>query len=133
MEALSPQRGGVVMRFVEVNGFAVRLDKQVEFQKWAIANQDRIARSYPEGSEFGGIYAAVFSSEKASGDFYWLDIHDSYGALDRVAALGKDPDSEMARWSAEFLAFVDPDHTAGWSKTLLKSIVDATVMNLPEG
>ena len=41
--------------------------------EWVIANQDRIAASYPEGSQFGGVYAAVYTSEKTSGDYYWMD------------------------------------------------------------
>jgi hypothetical protein len=119
------------MRFIEVEGFAVRTDKQVAFQKWVIANQERIARTYPDGSEFGGVYAAIYSSEKDTGEFRWMDIHDSYAALDRMAALAKDPDSDMSGWMAEFVEFLDPDRSAGWSKTLLKSIVDATVMDIP--
>ena len=119
------------MRFMEVDGFSVRFDKQTEFQRWVIANQDRIAASYPEGSQFGGIYTAVYSSEKTAGDYYWMDIHDSYAALDRNAALAKDPNSEMAKVGTEFLAFVDPSRAAGWSKTLLKSVIDATVFDMP--
>jgi hypothetical protein len=119
------------MRFMEVDGFSVRFDKQTEFQQWVIANQDRIAASYPAGSEFGGIYTAVYSSEKTAGDYYWMDIHDSYAALDRNAAMAKDPKSEVAKIATEFLSFLDPSRAAGWSKTLLKSIVDATVFDMP--
>jgi hypothetical protein len=120
------------MRFIEIQGFSVRLDKAIEFQKWVVDNQERITRAYPKGSEFGGIYAAVYSSDKAAGDFYWLDILDSYGALDLSAAASKDPTSEIAKVTAEFLGFVDPDRNAGWSHHLLKSVVDATVFDLPE-
>ena len=42
------------MRFIEIQGFSVRLDKAVEFQKWVVDNQERITRAYPKGSEFGG-------------------------------------------------------------------------------
>jgi hypothetical protein len=119
------------MRFMEVDGFSVRYDKQTEFQQWVIANQDRIAASYPEGSEFGGIYTAVYSSEKNSGDYYWVDIHDSYAALDRNAAIAKDPNSEAAKIGNEFLAFLEPSRAAGWSKTLLKSVIDATIFDMP--
>lgn len=119
------------MRFIFEEGFSVRPDRQVAFQKWVIANQERIARSYPEGSEFGGVYAAVHSSEKDAGEYQWMEIHDSYAALDRMAALGKDPGSDMSRWMAEFVEFLDPDRSAGWSKTLLKSVVDATVIDIP--
>lgn len=119
------------MRFINVQGFSVRLDRQVEFQKWLIANEERIRKSYPAGSEYGGIYVAVFSSEKNAGDYYWLDIMDSYGAMDLAAAAGKDPDSEYAKLGEEFLRFLDADRSAGWSHSLLKSVADATVMDFP--
>lgn len=119
------------MRFIEMSGFSVRLDKATEFQKWVVANQERITRAYPKGSEFGGVYAAVFSSDKNAGDFYWLDIHDSYGALDGAAADSKDPTSEMAKVMTEFLEFIDPGRDAPWSHHLLKSVVDATVFDMP--
>jgi hypothetical protein len=119
------------MRFIEISGFCVRPDKQVEFQKWVTENEDRIKRSYPKGSEFVGIYAAVFSSEKESGDLYWLETHDSYGALDVAAANSKDPTTESAQLTAEFLEFVDPHRHAPWSHHLLKSVIDATVFDLP--
>jgi hypothetical protein len=119
------------MRFMELNGFSVRQDRQVEFQEWVARNEEQIAGTYPGGSEFGGIYTAVFATDKDAGEFFWVEFHDSYAALDRNAALAKDPTSEMARVAAEFLRFVDPDRAAGWSRTLLKSVVDATVMDLP--
>ena len=121
------------MRFVNVQGFCIRPDRQVEFQQWIIANEERIRSSYPPGSEYGGIYAAVFSSEKHAGEFFWLDILDSYGAMDRGAALAKDPDSEYARLGEEFLQFVDTDRAAGSSQMLLKAVVDATIFNVPTG
>lgn len=119
------------MRFIDVQGFCIRPDKQVEFQKWLVANEERIRKSYPEGSEYGGCYAAVFSSEKNAGEYYWLDILDSYGAIDRGAALGKDPTSDYAKTAEEFLRFLDPARNAGSSHMLLKSVVDATIMDLP--
>jgi len=121
------------MRFIDVQGFCIRLDKQVEFQEWAIKNEERIKKSYPAGTEFGGIYAATFSSEKNAGDYYWLDILDSYAAIDRGAALGKDSTSDYAKIGAEFVQFLDTDRNAGYSRTLLKSIVDATVIDMPVG
>jgi hypothetical protein len=120
------------VRFIEMQGFSVRPDKAVKFQQWVIDNQERIKKAYPEGSEFGGIYAVVFGSDKNAGDFYWLDIRDSYGALDRTAAAAKDPTNEMAKVTTEFLGFLDPDRNAGWSHHLLKSVVDATVFDMPK-
>ena len=60
-----------------------------------------------------------------------LDIYDSYAALDRVAAVTKDPSSESHKISVEFLQFVDPDRDAPWSHHLLKSVPDVTVFDLP--
>jgi hypothetical protein len=119
------------MRFVDVQGFCIRLDKQVEFQQWVVDNEERIRKSYPQGIEYGGVYAAVLSSEKSAGDYYWMDILDSYAAMDRGAALAKDPASDYAAIGREFLAFLDTARTAGWSHTLLKAVVDATIMDVP--
>jgi hypothetical protein len=119
------------MRFINMQGFCIRLDRQVEFQRWLIANEERIRASYPSGTEYGGIYVAVFSSEKHAGEYYWLDILDSYAAMDRAAALGKDPDSDYAKIGEEFLRFVDTSRAAGTSQVLLKAVVDATIMDAP--
>ena len=120
------------MRFVDMQGFCIRLDKQVEFQTWLVENEERIRKSYPAGMEYGGVYVAVFSSEKNAGEYYWLDILDSYGAMDRSAALNKDATSDFAKVIEEFLQFLDTDKNAGWSHTLLKSVVDATFKDLPK-
>ena len=119
------------MRFIGIQGFSIRPDKQVEFQKWLIENEERIRKSYPDGTEYGGCYAAVFSSEKDAGEYFWLDILDSYGAMDRSAALAKDPASEYAKTNDEFVQFLDPDRNAGVSRILLKSVVDATILDMP--
>ena len=119
------------MRFVDVQGFCIRPDKQVEFQKWLIENEERIKNSYPPGIEYGGCYAAVFSSEKNAGEFFWMDILDSYAAIDRGAAAAKDPATDYAKIGEEFLQFLDPSRSAGWSHMLLKSVVDATIMDMP--
>jgi hypothetical protein len=121
------------MRFLQLNGFTVRGDRQVDFQRWVTENEGRIKAAYPPGSEYGGIYAAVFSSEKEVGEYFWIDILDSYAALDRSAADARDPDSAIATINAELNEFFEPDRHAPWSKILLKSVVDATVMDLPVG
>ena len=119
------------MRFVDMQGFCIRLDKQIEFQRWLVENEERIRKSYPAGMEYGGCYLAVFSSEKNAGEYYWLDILDSNGAMDRGAALNKDATSDFAKVSEEFLQFLDANRNAGWSHTLLKSVVDATIKDVP--
>ena len=119
------------MRFVSVNGFCVRGDRQVDFQRWVTDNEERIRRSYPAGIEYGGIYAVTMSSERQAGDWMWLDILDSYGAMDRIAAAMKDRSGEFAKVNAEFLEFIDPDRSHGWCSMLLKSVVDASVWDFP--
>ena len=39
------------MRFIGIQGFSIRPDKQVEFQKWLIENEERIRKSYPDGNK----------------------------------------------------------------------------------
>jgi len=119
------------VRFIDMSGFSVRLDKATAFQDWVAKNLERIKASYPEGCEFGGIYGTVHTTDKEGGDYYWLDIYDSYAALDRVAAVAKDPSSESHKITVEFLQFVDPDRHAPWSHHLLKSVPDVTVFDLP--
>jgi len=120
------------MRIVDVQGFCIRLDKQVEFQEWVVENEERIRKSYPPGIEYGGVYAVVLSSEKNAGEYCWMDILDSYGAMDRGAALAKDPASDYAMIGQEFLKFLDAERSAGWSHTLLKAVVDATITDIPK-
>ena len=117
------------MRFLEVNGFTIKRNKNRAFQEWLIANQDRLARSYPEGTSLVGYFAAVFSSEKQAGDIFSIEQLDSYAAKDRLAAAGRDRESEYARLSEELIQFVDPNPSAAYSQILLKDIVDATVFD----
>ena len=49
----------------------------------------------------------------------------------RGAALAKDPTSAYAKIGAEFLQFIDTDRSAGSSHILLKSVIDATVIDIP--
>jgi hypothetical protein len=121
----------MAMRFIDMQGFYIRPDRQVEFQKWLTDNEERIRKSYPAGIEYGGVYVAVFTSEKNAGEYYWLDILDSYGAMDRGAAAARDPSSDYAKMGEEFIAFLDPARSTDWSRTLLKSLADATVFDLP--
>jgi hypothetical protein len=60
-----------------------------------------------------------------------VDILDTYAALDAQAADGKDPSSDSAALNAEFMGFLDPSRGAPWSKILLKSVVDATILDMP--
>ena len=119
------------MRFLNLQGIDIRPDRSAEFQRWVIANDERIRKAYPAGTEYGGCYANIFSSEKQMGSAVWIEVLDSYGALDTLASAGKDPSHPLAQVQAELIEFFDPRPTAGWSKILLKDVLDATVADLP--
>jgi hypothetical protein len=118
------------MRFIQETGFSVRVGRQEAFQRWLAANEERIARAYPEGTEYLGTYTAVFTSEKAAGEYRFLERLSSYADIDKLAAMGKDETTEYARVSREFIQFMDPDPHANWSLVLLKGVTDATVMDI---
>ena len=99
------------MRFIQLQGFCIKLDRQTAFQEWLVANEERIKKSSPPGTEYGGVYAAVFTSEKSAGDYHWLDILDSYAALDRSAAAGQDASSDYAKITNESAPFPRPRPT----------------------
>jgi hypothetical protein len=115
------------MRFIQETGFSTKTNMTPSLQQWVAANFDRFAASYPAGIKLIGIFVTVFTSEKTAGEVRVLEQLDSYAALDRMAAAGKDLDGEFGRLFHEFLSFMDPTSTAAWSATLLKDMVDATV------
>ncbi len=115
------------MRFIQQQGFTVKAGRAHAFQEWVSHNEERWARSYPEGTTLLGVYVAVFSSEKKAGTYFGLEQVDSYAALDRLAAAGKDPQSEYSKVLAEFMQFVEFGPTVPASKVLLKAVSDATV------
>ncbi len=43
----------------------------------------------------------------------------------------KDPTSDYAKINDELLPLLDPDRNAGTSRILLKSVVDATIIDMP--
>ena len=118
------------MRFIEESGFSVRVGQAEAFQRWPAANEERIARSYPEGTEYLGTDVAVFTSEKTAGEYRVLERLSSYADIDRLAAMQKDDTTEYAKVMREFLQFMDPDPHANWSLVLLKGVTDATVMDI---
>jgi len=115
------------MNFIEEWGFTVKVGKEEAFQQWVTANEEALRETSPKGSEYIGTYAVIYTSEKQAGSFKLLVRHDSYADLDTAAAAGKDANSEFARLSRELIKFWDSATTAPWSRTLLKSVVEATV------
>lgn len=119
------------MRIVDSQGFVVRGDKAVEFQRWFRKNQDRIAKAYPKGTSFDGCYVAIYGNEREAGDTYWNVVAESYAALDGLAATLGDPSTELAKIYDEMSRFLDTRVGAGSSRMLLKSVADAAIWDVP--
>jgi len=118
------------MRFIAEFGFNVRVGRDEAFQRWLAANEERMARSYPEGTEYLGTYTTVFTSEKKAGEYRVLERLSSYADLDKLALIGKDDTTEYAKVWRELTQFFDPDPRADWSKVLLKGATEATVWDI---
>ena len=117
------------MKFIQEWGANVKRGKEVAFQKWLEANEDKLAKSQPKGCVYLGTYATIFSTEKHAGATRIFVQLDSYGAMDKAAAAAKDPTSTFGRLMQELTAFFDTDNDADWSNGLHKAMVDATVWN----
>jgi hypothetical protein len=115
------------MRFIQEYGYTVKVGQEEAHQKWLLDNDHALAKSMPEGTRYIGTFAVVFSSEKNAGWYRTLIELDSYGAMDKLAALNKDPNSEYGRLLRESAQFGDYDLAAPWSNALLKDVIDATI------
>ena len=118
------------MRFIQESGFSVQVGHEEAFQRWLAANEERIARSYPEGTEYMGTYVAVFTSEKTAGAYRTLERLSSYADIDKLAAMQKDATSEYGKVWREFIQFMDPDPRANWSSVLLKGATDVAICDI---
>ncbi|MGA2513800.1 MAG: hypothetical protein ABSG37_09305 [Candidatus Limnocylindrales bacterium] len=118
------------MRFIQESGFSVRVGQAEAFQRWLAANEERIARSYPEGTEYLGTYVAVFTSEKTAGEFRILERLSSYADMDKLAAMQKDETTEYAKVMRESMQFMDTDPHADWSLVLLKGVTEASIIDI---
>ena len=119
------------MRFISEVGFTVKAGEEEAHQRWWEQNEAALAASTPQGVKYLGTFVMVFTSEKQSG-FYktYLEL-DSYGAMDRLAAANRDPDSEFGRLLKQNSAFTDYDLAAPWSNGLYKTVVDASIFDQP--
>jgi hypothetical protein len=120
------------VEFINEDGYEVKFGMEEEYQQWVIDHRAEIARSMPKGVEYIGTYTMVWGNDVDKGS--WRDLFklDSYAALDRMAAEGKDPNSAMGRLLREQVRFLDMSRRPErWSHNLLKSVVDATVINSP--
>jgi hypothetical protein len=119
------------MDFITEDGYQVKPSMQEEYQQWVIDNQAALRRALPQGVEYIGTYVAVFGSDYTGGS--WRDLFriDSYGALDRMAAEAKRPDSELARLQRESSRFIDLERSPErWTHNLYKNVVDATIIDV---
>jgi hypothetical protein len=119
------------MDFITEDGYQVKPGMQEEYQEWVIAHQDALRRALPEGIEYIGTYVAVFGSDYTGGS--WRDLFriDSYGALDRMAAESRRPDSELGRLQRESSRFIDLTRSPErWTHNLYKNIIDATIIDV---
>jgi hypothetical protein len=117
------------MRFIQEFGYTVKVGQDEAHQRWLVENDARLRAAAPPGSKYIGTFAAIFSSEKQAGSYRFLMELESYAILDTLAAVSKDPDSEWGRLGRESSQFVDTDLNAPWSNTLMKDILDATVID----
>lgn len=76
------------MRFLGFEGGTIKDGMMGEAYEWLVANEAELRAAAPEGTEYLGVYAPVFTSGKNPGDVYFVYAVDSYGALDRQAASG---------------------------------------------
>jgi hypothetical protein len=117
------------MRFIQEFGYTVKVGKDEAHQAWLAENETRLAATYPEGTKYLGTFATIFSSEKRSGFYKTYIEMDSYAAMDRLAAAGKDPSSEFGKLLRDATKFFDVDLNAPWSNGLYKAVVDATIFD----
>ena len=115
------------MRFIQEQGFTIKIGQEEEYQQWLVANESALAAAAPEGTKYLGTFTTVYTTEKQSGWYKMYLELDSYGALDALAASMKDGTSEFSRLMREASRFGDYDHAAPWSSGLYKAVVDATV------
>jgi hypothetical protein len=118
--------------FISEQGYEIKFGMEEEYQEWLVDHRDELRRSMPAGVEYLGSYVVAMGNGYEGGS--WRDLFrlDSYGAMDRIAAASKDPNTEMGRLFRESIRFIDVSrHPERWAQVLLKNVVDATVINSP--
>lgn len=115
------------MRFIIESGFTCLPGKTVQMQEWLAANEEKIATSAPDGCRYLGTFVAIYTSEKAAGDYRQLWEVDSYGAQDAFAAAMKEGGTFAVLMDEFARSFVDPDPKANWSNGLLRRVTDAAI------
>ena len=109
---------------ISIQGFTTKQGKAAELIAWTKANNERLKETSPDGVEYIGVYANIFSSEKHAGDTMMVVGMDNYASMDTWAAMPGTPFGDLID---EFFAFVDPDKNADTSHFVLKSASFITV------
>jgi hypothetical protein len=112
------------VRFLGFEGGTFKDGMMGKAYEWLVANEAELRSAAPEGTEYLGVYAPVFASEKNPGDVYFVYAVDSYGALDRQAA---SRDSRFGELFDEWNGFLDSSPGTLGEKVLYKSLTAATV------
>ena len=113
------------MDFLQVYGYEVKDGKAGEYQQQLNDSADAWKAAMPDGTEYVGTYASIYSSEKQAGSFFTIYRLDSYAALDRLAE--EQQSGELGRIVGRLMSYVDTDNNAGQSGFLLKSMTDVTI------
>jgi hypothetical protein len=121
------------MRFIQEFGYTVKIGQDEAHQRWFEENDAALRAAMPAGTKYIGTFSVVISSEKQAGFYKTLFELDSYGAMDTIAAVTKDPNNEFGRLLRESSKFMDTDLAAPWSNAILKDILDATVWDPQAG
>ena len=114
------------MDFIMEVGFDVQQGQALEHQTWLAENEEKLAESCPDGVEYLGTYATIYSSEKEAGDYRVLYRLDSYGAQDNLAAAMKDGGA-FASLVEQATNFVDFDKGANRSNGLHRRVTEASI------
>ena len=114
------------MEFITEVGFDVATGRVLAFQQWLADNEAALAAACPEGVEYLGTFAAIYSSEKHTGSFREMYRLDSYAAQDSMAA-AMTAGGEFARLQQEFNEFLDFERGADRSNGLFKRVTDAVL------
>jgi len=113
------------MDFIAEQGFDVKKGQSAEFQQWLVDNEAELASACPEGVEYMGTFANIFSSEKGSGSYRRLWGMESYGAMDNFANAMKEGGTFARLVDAEERFHVDPEDGGEWSNILSRRVTTA--------
>ncbi len=119
------------MRFIQEFGYTVKVGQEEAHQQWLLEHEDELAKAHPEGTRYLGTFATVFTTDKQAGGYRVFIELDSYAAMDRMAAAGKDAAGDFGRLVRESSRFAEFDPAAPWSQGLFKAVVDTTLWDPP--